>query len=114
MEIIRQYSIYVYIPLIAAIIAVLVVLLMKIVTFFKHLKEKSPQFESISNNINKASQKAERVSQSRDSFTFVLAVLAIFGFAKDVRRNRRRNYSITNSIARAAFKNSSGLKNIRM
>ena len=114
MGIIRQYSIYVYIPLIAAIIAVAIILLMKIIDFFKTLNETSPKIDSLSKGINDASNKIERISQSKDSFSFVLAVLAIFGFAKDVRKYRKKDYSITNSLAKAAMRNSSGLKNIRL
>ena len=114
MGIIRQYSIYVYIPLIAAIIAVGIILLMRIITFFRSLNETSPKIDSLSKGINDASAKIERVSQSKDSFSFVLAVLAIFGFAKDVRKFRKKDYSVTNSIAKAAMRNSNGLKNIRL
>ena len=114
MGIIRQYSIYVYIPLIAAIIAVGIILLMRIITFFRSLNEASPKIDSLSKGINDASAKIERVSQSKDSFSFVLAVLAIFGFAKDVRKFRKKDYSVTNSIAKAAMRNSNGLKNIRL
>ena len=114
MEIIRQYSIYVYIPLIAAIIAIIVLMLIKLFVILKHLKEMNPQIESIMKNTEKASAKAERIAQSKDSFTFALAVWAIFSFAGDIRKNRRRNYSLANSIAKAAIKNSNGLKKIRV
>ena len=114
MEIIKQYSIYVYIPLIAAIIAVSVVLLMKLIAILKQLNGMSPKLESISERINDASAKAERISQSKNSYSFMLAVLAIFGFAKDVRKNRKKNNTIVNSIATAAIKNSGSLKNLKL
>jgi len=114
MGIIRQYSIYVYIPLIAAIIAILIILLMKIIGFIRSLNETGPKIDSLSKGINDASSKINRISQSKDSFSFVLAVLAIFGFAKDVRKYRKKDYSITNSLAKAAMRNSNGLKNIRL
>jgi len=114
MEIIRQYSIYVYIPLIAAIIAMLVIVLMKLFGILKHLKEMNPKFESIMKNAEEASAKADRVNQSKDSFSFMLALWAIFTFGRDVRKNRKHSYSLTNSIAKAAIKNSNGLKRIRV
>lgn len=114
MGIIRQYSIYVYIPLIAAIIAVGIILLMRIIGFIKSFNETGPKIDSLSKGINDASNKIERISQSKDSFSFVLAVLAIFGFAKDVRKYRKKDYSVTNSIAKAAMRNSSGLKKVRL
>lgn len=114
MEFIRQYSIYVYIPLIAAIVAILMIVISKLVGLLKHLKKLGPRFESISKRANEASLKAERIAQSSDSFTFLLAVWTIFTFAKDVRKNRKRDYSFTNSIAKAAIKNSNALKKIRV
>ena len=114
MEIIKQYSIYVYIPLIAAIIAVMVILLMKIITFVKHLKELEPKFESISKGINDVSAKIERVTQSKDNYSLILTILALFGLAKDVRKNRRKNYTLVDSIATAAIKNSGSLKNLKV
>ena len=114
MEIIKQYSIYVYIPLIAVIIAVTVVLLMKVFTFSKHLKQLNPKLESIGSGINDASAKIERISQSKDSYSFVLAVLAIFGFAKDVRKNRKKKYSIAESITSAAIRNKGALKKLKV
>ncbi|MBP5279058.1 MAG: hypothetical protein J6Z03_01120 [Erysipelotrichaceae bacterium] len=114
MEMIKQYSIYIYIPLISLIVAFLVVLLARLIRFLKHLKEMSPKFESISKGLENLSAKSERVAQSKDSYSFMFAILALFGLAKDVRRNRRNNNSLNASLVKAVVKNSGSLKNLRV
>ena len=104
---------YVYILLIAAIVSVLVLLVIKILDFLKHLKELTPQFDNIGKNANALSAKADRIGQSKDSYSFLLAVLAIFGFADDIRKYKKKDYSLADSIAVAAMKNSGSLKKLK-
>ena len=111
---IKQYSIYVYILLIALIIALSVILLKRILGFSRHVDSLKPQFKSISDNLDATSSKIERIRESKDSYSFLLALLTIFGLAKDVRKNRKKDLSLAASINRAAMKNSSKLKNIKL
>ena len=96
------------------IVLMIILILLKKKFLKKHLKQLNPKLESIGSGINDASAKIERISQSKDSYSFVLAVLAIFGFAKDVRKNRKKKYSIAESITSAAIRNKGALKKLKV
>ena len=115
MKAINQYIVFVYVVLISAIIVLLGDLLIHLIKMMKTtVNDTATKIDKISGGLDKMSKTCDRIKSSADSWTFFLAVYAVYAVLKETLKYWGSEKSLSKSFAKACIRHAGSINKIRI
>ncbi len=113
METINRYILYLYIPLIIAIIGCIIALLMRVMKTLKEVGHTAELASPIGEHLDHISKATEKIAASKDSWNFFIALFAIFAILKETGKYYKSEHSLSRSFSKAVLRHTSQIKGLR-
>lgn len=113
MELINRIILYSYIPLGIAILVCLIILLTRVMKTLKGVNVTLDKTKPINEHLEHINASTKKIAASKDSWTFFLALGAIFVILKETGKYYKSEGSLTRSFSKAMIRHSAQIKGLR-
>ena len=113
MKTISHYVLYLYYPIIAALIIVLVILLVRLVKTMRVAFDTVEKTAPINENLEKMSTTLEEIKASKASWEFFVALAAALSIFKEVIKWFKGEESFSKAASKILLRNSTKLKGLK-